>query len=152
MTRFERQNYERRADDIEATMRLEWLTRHRVMSEVLRELRDSTHGGGARPRLTGPLRRLRRMLGGSTSLDRAGEIAATGSQEGKVRARGYWEQVWRRFRRDRVAVASIVFLVLLVIVVYPGAWIAQKLVGHGPNTIFPDALDDGLLPVGPWSH
>ena len=38
MTRFERQNYERRADDIEATMRLEWLTRHRVMSEVLREL------------------------------------------------------------------------------------------------------------------
>ena len=35
MTRFERQNYERRADDIEATMRLEWLTRHRVMSEAL---------------------------------------------------------------------------------------------------------------------
>ena len=63
MTRFERQNYERRADDIEATMRLEWLTRHRVMSEVLRELRDSTHGGGARPGHTVPLRRLRGMLG-----------------------------------------------------------------------------------------
>jgi peptide/nickel transport system permease protein len=77
-------------------------------------------------------------------------VAASGQVE--IRARGYWEQVWRRFRRDRVAVASIVFLVLLVIVVYPGAWIAQKLVGHGPNTIFPDALDDGLLPVGPWSH
>ena len=61
-----------------------------------------------------------------TSLERAGQIAATGSQEGKVRARGYWEQVWRRFKRDRVALASIFFLVMLVIVVYPGAWIAES--------------------------
>jgi peptide/nickel transport system permease protein len=41
---------------------------------------------------------------------------------------------------------------MLVIIVYPGAWVAQKLVGHGPNQIFPDALDDGFNPVGPWSH
>jgi ABC-type dipeptide/oligopeptide/nickel transport system permease subunit len=72
--------------------------------------------------------------------------------QGEFRARGYWEQVWRRFRRDRVALASVVFLVLLIIAVYPGAWVAEKLVGHGPNQIFPDALDDGFLPVGPWSH
>ena len=70
----------------------------------------------------------------------------------EVRARGYWEQVWRRFKRDRVALASIGFLVLLVICVYPGAWIAQRLLGHGPNDIFPSALDDGLLPVGPMSR
>ena len=69
-----------------------------------------------------------------------------------IRARGYWEQVWRRFKRDRVAIASIVFLVFLLIAVYPGAWIAEKLLGHGPNDIFPSALDDGLLPVGPMSH
>ena len=35
---------------------------------------------------------------------------------------------------------------------YPGAWIAEKLLGHGPNDIFPSALDDGLLPVGPMSR
>jgi peptide/nickel transport system permease protein len=72
--------------------------------------------------------------------------------QGQIRARGYWEQVWRRFKRDRVALASIFFLVFLLIVVYPGAWIAEKLLGHGPNDIFPSALDDGLLPVGPMSH
>ena len=27
---------------------------------------------------------------------------------GEVRARGYWEQVWRRFRRDRVGAVSAV--------------------------------------------
>ena len=96
-----------------------------------------------------PDERLGREIGDG---DFATPDLAAASGQVEVRARGYWEQVWRRFRRDRVAVASIVFLVLLVIAVYPGAWIAQKLVGHGPNTIFPDALDDGLLPVGPWSH
>ena len=77
--------------------------------------------------------------------------AAPGTEQGEVRARSYWEQVWRRFKRDRVAIASVVFLILLILVVYPGAWIAERLLGHGPNQIFPDALDDGLLPVGPMS-
>ena len=66
-----------------------------------------------------------------------------------IRARGYWEQVWRRLRRDRLAITSVAFLVLLLIAVYPGAWLAEKLLGHGPNDIFPSAIDDGLLPVGP---
>ena len=80
------------------------------------------------------------------------DMTAPPSGQGEVRARGYWEQVWRRFRRDRVALASIGFLVLLMLVVYPGAWIAERLLGHGPNDIFPSALDDGLLPVGPMSR
>src|SRR5688572_31396345 len=70
------------------------------------------------------------------------------ASQGQVRARGYWEQVWRRFKRDRIALASIGFLVFMIICVYPGAWIAEKLLGHGPNDIFPSALDDGLLPIG----
>ncbi|MET0562733.1 MAG: ABC transporter permease [Gaiellaceae bacterium] len=69
---------------------------------------------------------------------------------GEVRARGYWEQVWRRFRRDRVALASIVFLVFVVLICYPGATIAEKLIGHSPDDPFPDGIDDGLIPVGPW--
>ncbi len=77
--------------------------------------------------------------------------AGPATAQGEVRARSYWEQVWRRFKRDRVAIASVVFLILLILVVYPGAWIAERLLGHGPNQIFPDALDDGLLPVGPMS-
>ncbi len=68
-----------------------------------------------------------------------------------VKARGYWEGVWIRFRRDRVAFASIFFLVFLVLVTYPGAWIAERLIGHGPSDIHTDGLDSALLPVGPWS-
>jgi ABC-type dipeptide/oligopeptide/nickel transport system permease subunit len=70
----------------------------------------------------------------------------------QVKARGYWEQVWIRFRRDRVAVASIFFIVFLVLVAFPGAYIAEKLLGHGPNTLFFDGVDDRLIPVGPWSY
>jgi peptide/nickel transport system permease protein len=79
-------------------------------------------------------------------------IAEPVAGTGEIRARGYWEQVWRRFKRDRVAIASVIFLIFLIVAVYPGAWIAEQLLGHGPNQIFPDALDDGLLPVGPMSH
>ena len=69
-----------------------------------------------------------------------------------VRARGYWELVWLRFRRDRAALASIGFIVLLVLACFPGAWIAQKLLGHGPDDLFFDGVDDRLIPLGPWSY
>jgi peptide/nickel transport system permease protein len=84
-----------------------------------------------------------------------GEIAQAselGEQLEEIKARGYWEQVWRRFKRDKVAIASIFFLVLLVFVSYPGAWIAQRLVGHGPNDIFVDGINLSGLPVGPGSY
>ena len=70
---------------------------------------------------------------------------------GAVQARGYWELVWRRFKRDRVALGSIVFLVFLVLVCYPGAWLAERLVGHGPSDQFSEGVDDGIIPVGPWT-
>ena len=69
-----------------------------------------------------------------------------------VKARGYWEQVWIRFRRDRVALASIFFIVFLIFAAFPGAYIAEKLLGHGPNTLFFDGVDEQLIPVGPWSY
>jgi peptide/nickel transport system permease protein len=74
----------------------------------------------------------------------------------EVRARGYWEQVWRRLRRDRIALASGVFIVLLFLVAFIGAPLAQYLIGHGPNEIFlipgQGGIDENLLPVGPWHH
>ena len=80
------------------------------------------------------------------------EAEAAFDTSGAVKARGYWEQVWLRFKRDKIAIGSIVFLVLLVLIVYPGAWLAERLIGHSPNDIHPDGIDDGLLPVGPMSH
>jgi peptide/nickel transport system permease protein len=69
-----------------------------------------------------------------------------------IKARGYWEQVWIRFRRDRFAVASIFVIVFLVLASFPGAYLAEKLLGHGPNTPFFDGVDERLVPVGPWTY
>ncbi len=69
-----------------------------------------------------------------------------------VKARGYWEQVWRRFRRDKVAIGSFVFIVLMFLTCFLGATIAARLLGHGPDDLFFDGVDDRLIPRGPFSH
>jgi peptide/nickel transport system permease protein len=78
------------------------------------------------------------LLGSGAGLGAA--VAAETHQElgeiEAIRARGYWEQVWRRFRRDKVAIISIVFIVFLVFAAFIGSRIAENVLGHGPNTIF----------------
>jgi peptide/nickel transport system permease protein len=72
-----------------------------------------------------------------------------------VRARGYWELVWRRFRRDKLAIASGIFIVLMILAAFVGAPIAKHFVGHGPDDIFTDppaVTSPGLLPGGPGVH
>ena len=71
-----------------------------------------------------------------------------------VRARGYWEQVWRRFRRDKVAIGSGVFIILLIFTAIVGGPIASHFLGHGVNDFNQDAGSAGVqqLPVGPLSH
>src|SRR5205807_816767 len=44
-----------------------------------------------------------------------------------VRARGYWEQVWRRFRRDKVAIGGGLFIIFLFLSAFAGAPIAARL-------------------------
>jgi peptide/nickel transport system permease protein len=70
-----------------------------------------------------------------------------------VKARGYWELVWIRFRRDRIAVLSFGVIVLLFAAAFGGAPLAAHLLGHGPNTIFDYGTNaTTFVPVGPWSH
>jgi peptide/nickel transport system permease protein len=71
-----------------------------------------------------------------------------------VRARGYWEQVWRRFRRDKAALAGLVTVILILLFAYPGATIFSHILGHGPNDIFgSNAIDPNTSqPVGPMTH
>jgi peptide/nickel transport system permease protein len=70
-----------------------------------------------------------------------------------VRARGYWEQVWRRFRRDKVAIGGGLFIVFLFLAAFVGSPIAARLLGHGPNDLFAGGVNpDTLLPVGPLTH
>ncbi len=70
-----------------------------------------------------------------------------------VKARGYWELVWSRFRRDRLAVLSVGFIVFLLFSSFVLAPIFAHILGHGPNDIFADGVDPhSLAPVGPWTH
>jgi peptide/nickel transport system permease protein len=71
-----------------------------------------------------------------------------------VKARGYWELVWVRFRRDRVALSSVFFVIFLLIAAFAGAPIAAHFLGHGPNDIFTfGGVDQAkFVPVGPWHH
>ncbi len=80
--------------------------------------------------------------------------AVTELGELQVEARGYWEQVWRRFKRDKVAIASGIFIIFLFFVAFVGAPLAQHLLGHSPNDLFiaTGGVDSNLLPVGPWHH
>ena len=69
----------------------------------------------------------------------------------RIRAAGPWRLAWLRLRRDRVAVASGIFLAALVLLVFAGAPIASRILGHGPNDPFPYAVDLSLKPIGLWS-
>jgi peptide/nickel transport system permease protein len=92
------------------------------------------------------------QLGGGAGL--AGAVAVeSGVELGEieVKARGYWEQVWRRFKRDKVAIAGGITIILILLIGFIGAPIAQALLGHGPETIFPvGGLTPFGLPVGPF--
>src|SRR5919201_1728028 len=90
-------------------------------------------------------------LGAAVATESGGELGEVEA----VRARGYWELVWIRFKRDKIALASIVFIVLMIAVAFGGAPLAKHYVGHGPNDIFTgtQAVETlSLLPANPWTH
>ncbi len=52
-----------------------------------------------------------------------------------VEARGYWQGVWLRLQRDKLALAGGVFIVLLFVTAFAGAPLASHFLGHGPNEL-----------------
>jgi peptide/nickel transport system permease protein len=75
------------------------------------------------------------------------ELLGTPSAEPSAEAfegRSPWQLAWARLRRDRVAIACTVVIVLIALVAIVAPLIAH-LAGHGPNTQY---LDTGLTPEG----
>src|SRR3954463_7214056 len=90
-------------------------------------------------------------LGAAVAVESGSDLG--GGEAG--RARGYWELVWRRFRRDKVAIASGIFIIILILIAFVGAPVAKHFIGHGPDEIFTgtEAVDSvSLLPANPWTH
>jgi peptide/nickel transport system permease protein len=66
-----------------------------------------------------------------------------------ITARSPLQLFWRRFRRDKVALAALSFIVLLIVVAAAAPLIVNAAGAPGPNTQSTDALDDFGLPDGP---
>ncbi len=68
---------------------------------------------------------------------------------GDIAARSPWQLFWRRFRSDRVAMFSLGFILLLVVVALAAPLIVQIAGVPGPNVQNPNATDAFGSPLGP---
>ncbi len=66
-----------------------------------------------------------------------------------VTARSPTELFWRRFRADRVAMVSAIFIIVLVVVAIAAPLVVKILGLPGPNVQDPNALDAFGSPTGP---
>jgi peptide/nickel transport system permease protein len=56
---------------------------------------------------------------------------------------------WREFRKDRLALVSIVFIVLMIALALAAPFLAQHVAHHDPNHLYLNQLDQYNLPTGP---
>jgi peptide/nickel transport system permease protein len=82
----------------------------------------------------------------TTAAETVGAAVESTQVEGKSPRRLFWE----RFRRDKAAIGSLVFLVILFLLAIFAGVIADRVVHHGKNELFQsEMLDDFGLPKGP---
>ena len=76
-----------------------------------------------------------------------GQVEASGAQ---VEGRSPGQLFWRRFRRDKFAIAGVVFILMMGLIAGFAGMISDKLVHRGPNDLFIyETLDEYGLPTGP---
>jgi peptide/nickel transport system permease protein len=69
-----------------------------------------------------------------------------------VEGRSQWQLTWRRLRSDKVAIASLVVIVVMVLLAI-GAPLIAALVHHGANQAFPNTGENAVgNPVGPGTN
>ena len=71
---------------------------------------------------------------------------------GAIAGRTPWQLFWRNFKKDKVALAGLVFIVLLVIAAIAAPLITKLIGASPPNLINTDALDSFGTPTGPSSE
>src|ERR1700722_2400221 len=111
-----------------------------------------TRGGG----IPGAARKYRQLMSfgasellveseGGPSLDSVELVS------GEITARSPLQLFWRRFRSDRVAMASAIFIIVLIIVAIAAPLVVSLVGVSGPNTPNPNATDIFGSPTGPSS-
>jgi peptide/nickel transport system permease protein len=77
--------------------------------------------------------------------------AASTSLEVSLPKSGY-VLTWQRLRRDRIALVGGAVIVLVLLACFPGLWLAEHLLHHDADMIFPNGVDVESKPVGLWAH
>ena len=73
-------------------------------------------------------------------------------EERQITARSPLQLFWRRFRKDKVAMVALAFIVFLIFIAVAAPLIVNLFGAPDPNTQSTDALDDFGLPSGPSSE
>lgn len=74
----------------------------------------------------------------------------SGTVQGAIRGRSLGQIAWRRFRRDKVALVSLAFIVVLVLAAIFAPYIV-KLLGHPPDDFHSELIDPTLSkPIHSW--
>jgi peptide/nickel transport system permease protein len=78
--------------------------------------------------------------------------SAENAPEQAIEGRSQWQLTWRRLRQDRLAIAAlIVILIMVLIAILAPAFAA--LAGHPVDTTYPNSGETAAgLPVGPGTH
>ena len=79
--------------------------------------------------------------GGETAVDAPTLPQVVGLTPGQI--------FWREFKKDRLALASIVFLSVMIVLAVTAPLVARYVAHHGPNQLFLHQLDKFGLPTGP---
>jgi ABC-type dipeptide/oligopeptide/nickel transport system permease subunit len=93
-------------------------------------------------------------IGGAELLPGAGgslELLEPGAEGGDVAARTPWQVFWRRFKQDRVAMASGIFIIVLILIAIAAPLVVSILGLPGPNVQNPNLTDSFGSPLGPSS-
>jgi peptide/nickel transport system permease protein len=78
--------------------------------------------------------------------------AAESAPEQAIEGRSQWQLTWRRLRHDKMAVASVVVILIMTLLAILAPLIAS-LLGHGVYQAFTGAgLSSAGIPVGPGTH
>jgi peptide/nickel transport system permease protein len=74
-----------------------------------------------------------------------GGLPPIGQPSQEVVGRSPWQLFWRKFRQDKVAIAGIVVLVIMILLALFAGVTAHSIVHHGPDDVF---TRRGTTPIG----
>ena len=70
----------------------------------------------------------------------------------KAHARSPRALAFARLRRDRAAAVALTLAAAILLACFVGGPVLSRVLGHGPNDLFPYAVNENLRPVGPLSR